>query len=197
MDSITAQLRDEAYATLNIRPSYNSPRDWGSIPGRVIPKTQKMVVDASWLTISIIRSRSRVKWSNPGKEVAPFSTPHYSSYWKGKLRVTLDYGRQLYFFTHIKYRTHHTPHMKIDPGASDKTLPLRIFQQLYGTSPKVVVILRLSSHVKFTSYSDDQIRSLGTINIAWQYRNSKWIGTSFYVIEVPESVFVGPQQVKS
>ena len=27
----------------------NSPGDWGSIPGRVIPKTQKMVIDASLL----------------------------------------------------------------------------------------------------------------------------------------------------
>ena len=28
--------------------------------------------------------------------VVPFSTPRCSSYWKGNLRVTLDYGRQLY-----------------------------------------------------------------------------------------------------
>ncbi len=27
----------------------NGPEDWGSIPGRVIPKTQKMVIDASLL----------------------------------------------------------------------------------------------------------------------------------------------------
>ena len=36
-----------------------------------------------------------VKWSNPGKGVAPFPTPRCSSYWKGSLRVALDYGRQL------------------------------------------------------------------------------------------------------
>ena len=49
------------------------------------------------LTLSIIRYGSRVKWSNPGKGVAPFPTPWCSSYRKGSLRVTLDYGRQLYF----------------------------------------------------------------------------------------------------
>ena len=51
------------------------------------------------LTLSIIRYGSRVKWSNPGKGVAPFPTPWCSSYRKGSLRVTLDYGRQLYLLT--------------------------------------------------------------------------------------------------
>ena len=46
------------------------------------------------LTLSIIRSGSRVKWSNPGKEVAPSPTPRCSSYWKRTLRLTLDNGRQ-------------------------------------------------------------------------------------------------------
>ena len=49
----------------------NGPGDLGSIPGQVIPKTQKMVLDASLL----IRYGSRVKWSNPGKVVAPSPTP--------------------------------------------------------------------------------------------------------------------------
>ena len=49
------------------------------------------------LTLSNIRYVSRVKWSNPGKGVAPSPTPWCSSYWKGSLLVTLDYGRQLYF----------------------------------------------------------------------------------------------------
>ena len=50
----------------------------------------------SCLTLSIIRYVSRVKWSNPGKGVAPSPTPRCSSYRKGSLRVTLDYGCQLY-----------------------------------------------------------------------------------------------------
>ena len=50
------------------------------------------------LTLSIIRYGSWVKWSNPGKGVAPSPTPWCSSYRKGNLRVTLDYSRQLYLY---------------------------------------------------------------------------------------------------
>ena len=50
------------------------------------------------LTLSNIRYVSRVKWSNPGKGVATSPTPRCSSYRKGSLRVTLDNGRQLYFY---------------------------------------------------------------------------------------------------
>ena len=53
------------------------------------------------LTLSIIRYGSRVKWSNPGKGVAPSPTPSCGSYRKGNLRVTLDYGRQLYLGMHL------------------------------------------------------------------------------------------------
>ena len=49
----------------------NVPGDQGSIPGRVIPTTQKTVLDAALLTLSIIKYRSRVKWSNPEKELRP------------------------------------------------------------------------------------------------------------------------------
>ena len=53
------------------------------------------------LTLSIIRYGSRVKWRNPGKGVAPSPTPWCSSYWKGSLRVTFNYGRQLYLHIYI------------------------------------------------------------------------------------------------
>ena len=49
-----------------------------------------------FLTLSIIRYGSRVKWSNPGNGVAPSPTLQCCSFLKGRLRVTLDYGRQLY-----------------------------------------------------------------------------------------------------
>ena len=75
----------------------NGPGDLGSILGRIIPKTLKMVLDTSLLNTSNIRYVSRVKWSNPGKGVAPSPTPQCSSNWKGSLLVTLDYGCQLYF----------------------------------------------------------------------------------------------------
>ena len=53
------------------------------------------------LTLSIIRYRSRVKWSHPGNGVGPSPTPCCVSYWKGSLQVTLNKGRQLYCYIYI------------------------------------------------------------------------------------------------
>ena len=52
----------------------NGPGDRGTILIRVIRTTQKWYLIPSCLTLSIIRYVSRVKWSNPGKGLAPF---HY------------------------------------------------------------------------------------------------------------------------
>ena len=51
------------------------------------------------LILSNIRYALRVKWSNPGKGLAPSLTPQCSSYWKGSLLVALDYDRQLFLLT--------------------------------------------------------------------------------------------------
>ena len=59
-------------------------------------RLKKWYLMLSCLTLSIIRYVSKIRWSNPGKGVAPYPTPRCSSYRKGSLRVTLDYGRQLY-----------------------------------------------------------------------------------------------------
>ena len=79
----------------------NNPGDQGSIPGRVIPKTLKMILDTYLL--SITRYVSRVKWCNLGKGVSPSCTPRCSSYWKGSLRVALDYGRQLTYVGYLGF----------------------------------------------------------------------------------------------
>ena len=42
-----------------------------SIPGRVIPKTQKMVPDTALLNTQHYKVLIKSKWSNPGKRVAP------------------------------------------------------------------------------------------------------------------------------
>ena len=63
----------------------NCPANWGSISGRVIPKTQQLWLISPCLTLSIIRYGSRVKWSNQGKGVTPSLIPLCSSYWKGSL----------------------------------------------------------------------------------------------------------------
>ena len=56
-----------------------------------------------YLTLSIIRYGSRIKWSKLGKGVAPSPTLWCVSYRKGSLRVTLDYGRQLYLLYYYHY----------------------------------------------------------------------------------------------
>ena len=45
------------------------PRDQGSIPGQVIPKTQKMVLDATLLNTQYYKVWIKGKWSNPRKRV--------------------------------------------------------------------------------------------------------------------------------
>ena len=76
--------------------STNGPGDLGSIPGRVIPKTQKMVLDPSLLNTQHYKVWIKGKVEQSWEGVAPSPTPWCSSYRKGRLRVTLDYGRQLY-----------------------------------------------------------------------------------------------------
>ena len=52
------------------------------------------------LTLSIIRYVSRVKRSNPRKEVASSPTLRCCSNWKGSLNVALDYRRQIHHHHH-------------------------------------------------------------------------------------------------
>ena len=54
-----------------VRVFANGPGDWGSIPGRVIPKIQKMVLDSSLLNTQNYKVQVKDKWSNPGKRVTP------------------------------------------------------------------------------------------------------------------------------
>ena len=63
----------------------NGPGERGSIPGRVIPKTFKIVLDNSLLYTqhNKVRIKDKVEQSSP------------SRYWKGSLQVTVDSGRQL------------------------------------------------------------------------------------------------------
>ncbi len=57
-----------------VRVCANGPGDLGSILGRVIPKTLKMVVDTSLL------NTQQYKVCIKGKGVAPYPTPSCSSY---------------------------------------------------------------------------------------------------------------------
>ena len=75
-----------------VRVFANGLGDQGSIPGQVIPKTQKMVFDSSLLSTRHYKVQIKGKGSNPGKGMAPSPTPWCSSYWKGSLQVALDNG---------------------------------------------------------------------------------------------------------
>ena len=62
----------------------NGPRDLGSIPGRVIPKTQKMVLDSSLLNTQHYKVQIKGKFEQSREGVAPSPTPWCSSYRKGE-----------------------------------------------------------------------------------------------------------------
>ena len=68
-----------------VRVFTNGPGDLGSIPGRVIPKTQKMILDASLLNTQHykVRIKGKVEQSRERSSALPY-------YRKGSLRVTLD-----------------------------------------------------------------------------------------------------------
>ena len=54
-----------------------------------------MVLDASLLNTQHYKARIKGKVKQSMEGVAPSPTPWCSSYRKGSLRVTIDYGRQL------------------------------------------------------------------------------------------------------
>ena len=84
-----------------VRVFTNGPGDLSSVPGGVIPKIQKMVLDASLVNALHYKVRIKGKVEKSRKGVAPSATSRCSSDQKGRLRVTLDYGHQLYFT--VKY----------------------------------------------------------------------------------------------
>ena len=93
---IFAQCYMNRFIYLVGRVFANGPGDLDSILGRVIRKTLKMVLDTSLLNTQQYKVRIKGQGSNLGKEVVPSPTPRCSSYWRGNLLVTFDYGCQLY-----------------------------------------------------------------------------------------------------
>ena len=76
-----------------VRVFANGPGDLGSIPGRVIPKTLKMELDTTLLNTQHYKVRFKGKVEQSREWSSALPTPWCSSYRKGSLRVTLDYGR--------------------------------------------------------------------------------------------------------
>ena len=67
----------------------NGPEDLGSIPGRVITETLKMLLDTS-----LLKTQQYKVCIDSKVDLSP--TPQWSSYWKGSLLVARNYSRQLY-----------------------------------------------------------------------------------------------------
>ena len=80
----------------------NGPGDRGSIFGRAIPKTQKVVLDTSLFNTQHYKVGIKSKVERSKERSTPSPIPRSSSYWKGNFWVILDYGRQLYF-TCLRY----------------------------------------------------------------------------------------------
>ena len=79
----------------------NGPEDWCSIPGQVIPKTQKIIHNAPLFHTQHYKIRIKVKVEKSGNGVEPSPTPQCSSYWKRSLLVILDLGHQIYLYIYI------------------------------------------------------------------------------------------------
>ena len=81
----------------------NGPGDLGSIPGHVIPKTLKMVLDTTLLKTQQykLRIKGKVEQSREMSSALPY-IPWCSSYWKGGLLVVLNYVHQLYLLISLK-----------------------------------------------------------------------------------------------
>ena len=61
----------------------NVPGDQGSIPDRVIPKTQKIVLNDTFLNTKHHKVWIKSMWKNPGKGVVPSPTPNVVAIEKG------------------------------------------------------------------------------------------------------------------
>ena len=72
--------QNRRYTATYIYVHVNAPGNRGSIPGQVIPKTQKIVLDAFLLSTQHYKARINGKWNNPGKRVAPAPIPRCISY---------------------------------------------------------------------------------------------------------------------
>ena len=79
----------------------NGLGDWGSIPGQVIPKIQKMVLDAALLNTQ--HYKAWIKGKGEQSREMSSALPYTSVYWKGSLQVVLDYSCQFYLLIAITY----------------------------------------------------------------------------------------------
>ena len=68
----------------------NGPEARGSISGRVIAKTQKVVLDTSLLNTQRYKVRFKSKVEQTKEKSSPSPTRQWRSYWKWSLLIALE-----------------------------------------------------------------------------------------------------------
>ena len=133
------------------------------------------------LTLSNIRYVSRVKWSNPGKEVVPSPTPRCSSYWKGSLLVALNYSCQLYFYLYKKhihtqsiYNKHIQTHVRVCAMYNKHIHTLYMCNIFINHSDKsnfshFLFVLLISSNSKPCQWLDRERKNYEQIVACWRH----------------------------
>ena len=99
------------------------------------------------LTFSIIRYRSRVKVEQFRERSSALPTPWCSSYRKGSLRVTLDYGCKLYLHFGTREYNHRIKH-----GSSTTIINTLSARLTTGWNDKIVALEKTSSTFLFGKY---------------------------------------------
>ena len=113
-----------------------------------------MVLDASLLSTQHYKVRIKGKVEQSRKGVAPSPKHWCSSYRKGSLRVTLDYGRQLYF-------TYSDPNNKRN-------------KKIYFGSTQGYFKTRYYNHK--TSFSHEKYKHSTTLSSdVWEFKDNKGI----------------------
>ena len=100
------------------------------------------------LTLSNIRHATRVKWSNPGKGVAPSPTPRCCSFWKGSqqvfimLPVSAVEGNKSHYFRRIIQKSFQSKlYNRVD--VTSITLTASSLQRSSGYDTKHQLMVRL------------------------------------------------------
>ena len=80
----------------------------------------------------------------------------------------------------------HNFNLKVDTGAQANTLPARVFHKMFPSGGSLT-----PSPCILTAYNNTQIHCHGVTNIECKYKESQWINTQFYVVDVQGPAILG------
>ena len=79
--------------------------------------------------------------------------------------------------------------VKLDTGANANAMPLRTFRQMYGSTKTQDLLTPCST--RLTSYSGNNIDSIGVLGMYCRGKNKKWVKTKFHVVDVAGPILLG------